>query len=235
MTVKFHIISTGWKCEDTGNKCADSVDYQTYENWRHAVFIDGFGKNAIQKYPDNKRFVLYEAERYGKMRNFYKAYLPMKDTDSIICDLDLDDYLEPDALETVARVYEEHPETLVTHGSFRMLSGRKPSFNGPYETDNFRQEKWKASHFKTFRASLFHRIKINDFKGPPDGNWLMSGADLAMMYPMLEMAGLDRIKYINKPIYVYNDLSDLNDHKTDPGLQKTVERYLRRQKPYRRI
>jgi len=215
--VNFQIISCGWKCEDTIKRCIESVEAQTYKEWDHDYVVDEDDKG-----------------RFGKMKNFYYLAHSAK-PDNIICDLDLDDTIPPDALETVARVYEEHPETLLTHGSYRMESGKPARFNGPYQDEKFRAAPWRGTHFKTFKASLFHRIKINDFKGPPDGNWLMSGADMAFMLPMLEMAGLDRIKYISKEIYVYNDLSPLNDHKTAPALQKRVEKYLRNKKPYRRI
>jgi len=242
--IKFHIISTGWKCEDTIQKCMHSVKMQDYNRnlVYHSIIQDGCGH--IVKTPtivvDHQtggtpwgRWVVMH-RRFGKLYNFHLAAQEAEPTD-IIGDLDLDDTLPPDALETVARVYEEHPETLLTHGSYRMESGKPARFNGPYEDEKFRAAPWRGTHFKTFKASLFHRIKTNDFKGPPDGGWLMSGADMAMMLPMLELAGLDRIKYIDKEIYVYNDISPLNDHKTDPELQKTVERYLRKKKPYRRI
>ena len=215
--VKFAVISTGWHCEDVMDRCIESVQKQTYGTLGHTWKLDGEGK-----------------DRLGKMFNFYQHSQQLQD-DHVICDLDLDDQLEPDALETVAKEYEANPDLLMTYGSYRMESGRPAKFNGAYTSENFRGLPWRGSHLKTFKASLFHRIRVNDLKGPPDGNFIMSGADMAMMYPMMEMAGLDRMKFIDKPIYIYNDLNPLNDHKTDPELQKRIEKWLRSRKPYRRI
>jgi len=230
--VRFYIVSTGWKCERTLDRCLDSVDNQTYKNWTHNITIDEGGDWDYEE-KTSKRTVFKSLQRGGKMLNYILATNHVRG-DTVICDLDLDDQLEPDALEIVAKEYEANPNLLMTYGSYTMESGRPARFNGPYESEKFRGLPWRGSHLKTFKASLFHRIKPNDFKGPPDGNWIMSGADMAMMYPMLEMAGLDRIKFIDKPIYIYNDLNPLNDHKTDPALQKRIERWLRSRRPYKR-
>jgi len=216
--VRFEVLSTGYRCDDTIDRCIKSVQEQTYQNVTHRWKVDGEGK-----------------ERFGKMFNFFNLAKQVPG-DHVICDLDLDDHLEPDALETVAKEYEANPNLLMTtYGSYRMESGRPARFNGAYTSDKFRGLAWRGTHLKTFKASLFHKIKIESFKGPPDGGWLMVCADLAMMWPMMEIAGLDRIKFIDKPIYIYNDLSDLNDHKTQGAMQKRVEKWLRSRKPYKRL
>jgi hypothetical protein len=234
--INFHIISCGWKCEKELKLCIKSVDSQTYPHWKHTVIEDGVGC-VIQQADGKKRIRMACIGRYGKLYNFHLQVGSIPDND-IICDFDIDDYLLPNALETVAEVCEKYPETLITHGSYQMLSGRPARFNGAYKNDNFRGQKFTGTHFKTFRAGLFKKIKVKDFKAP-DGHFLMTCADMAMMFPMLEMAGLDRIKFINKPLYIYNDLNDLNDHKVPPAIpgheQKTLERYLRKKPKYRRI
>lgn len=214
--IQFSVLSTGWRCADTIDRCIKSVQTQTYKNLSHRWKEDGENKN-----------------RKGKMYNFYHLAKQIPN-DHVICDLDLDDYIEPNALSVVAKAYEDNPELLATHGSYRMESGRHARFNGKYNSDKFRGLPWRGTHLKTFKASLFHKIKTESFKGPPGGGWLMVCADLAIMFPILEMSGLDRIKFVKEPIYAYNDLSDFNDHKTQREMQSRVEKWLRSRKPYGR-
>ena len=55
------------------------------------------------------------------------------------------------------------------------------------------------------------------------------------MFPMLEMAGKEKIRFVEKPLYIYNDMSELNDHKVSPSDQIDTDKWLRAQKPYKKI
>lgn len=212
--VKFHVISTGWRIEDRLiDRCISSVENQSYRSFTHDCCVDEEG-NA----------------RFGKMRNFY--YMAQDDHGDVIVDLDLDDYLEPNALEIVAKEYESNQNLLMTYGSYKNESGKPARFNGLYRSNNFRGTKWRGAHLRTFKASLFKRIKPRDLKDR-SGRWVMVCADMAMFYPMAEMSGLDRIKFIDKPIHVYNDLNPLNDHKTQGAEQKRIEKLLRKRPRYK--
>jgi cellulose synthase/poly-beta-1,6-N-acetylglucosamine synthase-like glycosyltransferase len=236
----FRIISCGWKCEDTIDKCINSVFNQIgiYDiDWKHYVVLDCCNLNILKTTPKDQLSIKYNKGRRGKMFNFYYAVNNMCggiNDEDIICDVDLDDYLLPEALKTVAGVYEKNPDCLLTYGNYRTISGKPARFNGIYKSDNFRNQRWRASHLKTFKYKLFKRIKKIDFKGK-DGRFLMSGSDMALMFPMLEMAGMDRIKYIDKEIYVYNDMSINCDHKIHREEQKRNERLLRSKLRYKKI
>lgn len=58
------------------------------------------------------------------------------------------------------------------------------------------------------------------------GTFFPSACDVALMIPMLEMAG-KRIAYIDEPIYIRNLGTDINDHKVDPSMQLYCARYIR--------
>ncbi len=238
--VNFHVISTGYKCYETLSKCMNSVVWQDYDSelFKQTAVVD----NAVAGAPNEiiemiKHHPLTELirtnKRHGKMKNFYDVAIRVPG-DTIICDLDLDDSLHQYALSIVAKEYEANPDLLLTHGSYRMESGREARFCREYTNENFRGTRWNGSHLKTFKASLFHKIKPRDLKDKA-GNWYMVCADMAMFYPIAEMAGLDRIKFIPDEIYIYNDLSDLNDHKTQPEAQKRIEMQIRRKPVYRRV
>jgi hypothetical protein len=70
---------------------------------------------------------------------------------------------------------------------------------------------------------------------PPFPNWLETCSDLAMMFPLLEMAGHDRIKYIQQEIYEYNDENPVNDHKLRGAQQALTETWLRQQPRFQRL
>jgi len=216
--VNFKIICTGWRCEEYYARCLDSIRGQSCRGY-------------TAKYTS----IIDEAPRIGKIANFILGLSRIKPQDEdVVIDLDLDDYLEPGALEIVAQTYERNPGILLTYGSYRMESGREARFNGEYVTDNFRSQKWKASHLKTFKYKLLKNIQGKDLKGK-DGKSLMTCADLALMYPMLEMAGLDRIKHIKECLYCYNDLNPLNDHKVAKEDQVRTTKYLKGLMPYKRL
>lgn len=126
------------------------------------------------------------------------AIAPLPD-DTIVVSLDGDDYLLPNALERVQR--EHDAGALVTYGSFLYSDGRKPTWvhelRGPV-----REVPWVTTHLKTFRAGLFKRIRHADLK-TAGGQWLEHARDMALMFPLVEMAG-DRARFIPEPLMIYN-------------------------------
>lgn len=229
------VICTGWRCEEYVDRCLNSILDQEFNGDNHVLryCIDEFcGGNLLASSVGNKKTFndisnMSHLVRLGKLKNFISMINNVHpNLEDIICDVDLDDYLLPGALQTVLDAYEENPNLLLTYGSYCMESGRAARFNGEYKNSDFRGSKWLASHLKTFKYKLYREIKFRDLHGP-GGNYFMTAADLAIMIPMLEMAGLDRIKHIKKCIYCYNDLNPLNDHKVHGEEQKRNERYIR--------
>ena len=51
---------------------------------------------------------------------------------------------------------------------------------------------WMASHLRTFRHDLWLKIEDSDLRDN-DGNYYPTTWDLAIMFPMLEMAGLRQV------------------------------------------
>ena len=234
--MKFIIVTTAYGRPDLLQKCIESVREQTYTNYEHFIVVDGHHALYPLDLVGEKTYLRLTHSKLGAMRNLYETISSDQvcSSEDIIIRLDGDDTLKPHALQCVFDVYKKHPETLVTHGSTEWLSGRDARFNGPYKSDNFRQVGWRGGHIMTFNVGLFRKIKQRDFKGL-DGNWLMSCSDLAIMYPLMEMAGLDRIQWIPEQIYVYNDFSELNDCKVNGVLQKRMEKYIRKKPRYKRL
>lgn len=238
--INFIVVCTGWKCEDFYQRCLDSIVSQNV-SLRVSIRIDeapvSHGDNPIvvSKYKNVDVFQMNNLGRLGKLRNFISAMALMGPSpDDVICDVDLDDYLLPNALRIVEKEYLRYPNLLLTHGSYRMESGKPARFNGRYTSDDFRGSKFLASHLKTFKYKLFRNIKFNSLQSP-DGGFFMTCADLALILPMLEMAGLDRIRHIKQCLYCYNDLNPLNDHKVHKQDQVDTTKFIRGMNRYNRV
>lgn len=76
------------------------------------------------------------------------------------------------------------------------------------------------SHQHTFYAKLFRKIKEEDLKDS-SGNWYETAYDLAIYFPMAEMAGF-RMKFLSEYTYYYTTDTGLNDFKINPELQRST-------------
>src|SRR5260221_773954 len=155
--------------------------------------------------------------------------------ETVVAWLDGDDWLSiPKSLATIARIYEEKPETWLTYGQYMHADGR-PGHCQPYgmvlhydtkwrELEGVdwepspRYQPWFASHLKTFRAGLFQRILETDFKigAIPTQEWLELAVDLAVMFSMLEMGGPQRVLFNPDVLHVYNPPFNFEHNPTQP-------------------
>ncbi len=100
------------------------------------------------------------------------------------------------------------------------------------ENNEFRSYTRGTTALRTFYAGLFHRIQKEDLLF--EGEFFWVAYDLAMMFPMLEMAGT-HIQYIPDVSYIYNYDTPINDAKIHFEEQAAADRYLRRQPKYQPI
>ena len=190
MSTRFTVISTGLRVPaDVRRKCEESVARQ---------FRPPHG-------PAFEHVYLDAGERPGEPAHFeqlVEAVAKLPD-DRIVASLDGDDWLgPPNALCTVARYFAKG--AMVTYGSFMFADGRKGCPSGAYHPGaDIRATPWKATHLKCFRAGLFKRIKHEHLK-LPSGEWLPHARDLALMFPLIEMAGPSMVAHVSEAIYVYN-------------------------------
>jgi hypothetical protein len=161
--------------------------------------------------------------------------LKSSNNDDVICLLDGDDKLiDKNSLQAVEEAYKDK-NVWVTHGSYIKNSGHYGGFNGEYKsTANIRKDPWRASHLKTFRVGLWKHLPEDTFLDK-DGEWLKVCSDTALMYPIIELASLKRVRFISKPIYLYNDLNPENDHKVSGVLQIETDKWIRNKNPLNKI
>lgn len=227
--------------------CVKSIELQNFQPEVVFVGIDEADDESEKYLKNNNSYIktirwmyrLYASlnifQIIGELNDCYK----LKDND-IICLIDGDDHLSrADALQIV---YNAHTiGAWLTYGSYYCLSewheGKDAAkkHRGSYRNrEEYRKLMWRASHLKTFRYGLYRRLNPNWYFGP-DRHVLRVCSDLALMFPMMEMAGKEHIRHIDKAIYVYNDMSPHNDHKVRGKEQKEIEYWLRFQEPYQKI
>ena len=183
--------------------------------------------------------IWFRKEKTGAAQNYWqliKQYMSQEAKDNdILCFLDGDDRLvNNNALEPIEKAYMDST-VMLTYGSYKKRSGNVFRFGGAYRSnDAIRDTGWRATHLKTVRYKLWKHFPESCMKGP-DGEWLKVCSDLAMMFPLYEMAGHDRTRHIDQEIYEYNDENPDNDHKIHGADQALMETWLRKQPRFERL
>jgi len=122
----------------------------------------------------------------------------------------------------------------LTYGQFRSSMNGVLGFNKaiPREVvknNRFRYHENQPSHLRTFYARLFKNIKKEDLLY--QGDFFKMTYDLAIMIPMLEMAGSHH-QFIPDVLYIYNEDNPISDHRVDRDLQRLLDRFIRDMEPY---
>lgn len=225
------------------SKNLNSACFQNYKNYR-VIYVDDcspdntgfYVKRYIKKNKLEGKVTLWiNKERRGALYNLYYA-IHSCDDNEIIVTLDGDDWLKhPNVLKQLNEIYSTH-DVWITHGRFVEYPSGISAWSekipdGIVENNDFRKFKC-ASHLRTFYAWLFKKIKKEDLLY--NGDFFQMTWDMAMMYPMLEMAG-ERQVYVDRINYVYNMINPINDNKVDAEYQRFLDSYIREMEPYIRL
>jgi hypothetical protein len=82
----------------------------------------------------------------------------------------------------------------------------------PKTISGVRKENFTTTHLKTWKHKLYKRIRIQDLKDS-NGNFFRACQDAAIVYPIIEMAGLNKILFTKDINYIYNRNNPLNEDK----------------------
>lgn len=212
------------------NECVESILKQEYNNYTIFLLDDCSNDGTLEslKYKNEKIKIAKNSKRVGPTENLYNALVSLDiDSESVIVWLDGDDCLYGEYVLQILN-YHYNRGAMLTYGQYIDSFGRV-GFCSPYsvkEVQNIRQSAWKASHLKTFKKSLFNSYKNIDQQAyhlkDHEGRFLMSTSDMAFMLPLIEVAGYDKIKFIENIIYSYR-ISPHNDHSTEEGRKDQIE------------
>jgi len=240
MDNKINIIIPVYNSEKWIGENIDSILNQSYGNWEAIIINDASTDRTyeiiLDKVKGNEKFtVINRDENVGSLANLVLGTNTLcTSDDDIILTVDGDDWLYSNTvLEYINNVYNSG-NILVTHGSYVHLSdGGIGGWNSqiPTTTTYRMSGHWCTSHLRTYKYILWKNIREDDFM--IDGEYMKSAGDLAIMYPIVELAGNDRIKFITEPLYVYNDVNPLCDHRVSVELQQSIAGYIRTLPTYR--
>ena len=236
----FNIIVPVFNAEKYLAKCLSSIIKQSYKNFQVKV-VDDCSTDSSYEVASTicanfENFKIYRNKRrLGALNNISKLLsLRIKDpTKTIDILVDGDDYLYSGDVLNI--IYEKYLNTkcLITYGSFltsKGVQGKKyPRFIREFNL--YRKYFWYASHLKTFRHDLWLSINQNDLLDK-NGQYFPCATDLAIMFPMLEMAG-NRQQFVKDILYFYNEQNPISNHNIRRKEQISVAKEIRRKKRYK--
>lgn len=244
MAPRFVIVMAGFLCANWIERSIRSALDQEYDDFR-VTFIDDFSadrtlalaEELTRTHPRGHALGVAMAQGHKGMLFNHVEMIRQAEDDEIIVLLDADDQLSgPEVLQRLAREYED-PKVWATYGSYAYdLESRGPGDSGlgiarqvPPE-DHTRRSGWCSAHLKTFRRWLFDYIDPADFMFM--GEWIDAAPDLALMWPIIELAGAAHARFIPDVLYLYNHVSPLNEAKIKPGWVNVINKHLLSQPPY---
>jgi glycosyltransferase involved in cell wall biosynthesis len=241
MQNNFLIVSCFYNAEPFIERCVGSILTQDYQNYRVLFVDDASTDNGFDLIDDDERFIkIKNTENKGLLYN-YAHYLPMyANDDDIIIVVDGDDALQGNKSLTYLNDFYNENGCFVTYGQSVWTDGRK-GFARPYtesEFLNLRKAPFIASHLRTFKYKCFKEIynqdpELNCFKDD-NGEYLKAAPDVAIMFPVMEVAGFERVKYIDKILHLYNFHNPLSEHNVHQQLQWDCHEIVSNKKSFKR-
>lgn len=217
-----------------------------YESYR-IIYIDDCSPDGtaelVEKYiiscnQQHRITLIKNKTRKRALANLYYA-LQLCEPDEIVFNYDGDDWLANNYIFALINDIYQNPDIWITYGQFQNWPTGEMGYCQPLSQEltqkqNFRKKWWKPGQLRTFYAWLFHQIRLKDllFEGPYfQGQFFPANADLAVYYPMMEMAG-SHYHFIPEVIYIRNVATPLNDFKANKEVQILGSKLLREKSKY---
>lgn len=238
VNIHFSFVVPTRNSSKTLKQALGSVAFQSYDNWDMIIVDDVSTDDTVSKIQlecqklkiEEKVKIIQNSDRRWEIQNTLEA-LKYVESDSIVCRLDLDDYLcDLNALDIMSQAYQKIPDLDVTWSNQRWFSdGKLTNFNIsrelPYGADPY-VHTWVSSHFKSFRKSTIEHVNEDNFKDE-NGNYFKRIGDQAFMLPAIKNAR--KYVYIPHPFYAYRCSLEPETFQTeDAKFQKSEAEFLRK-------
>lgn len=223
--------------------CVASLISQKYDNFSVIFIDDASTDGSFDKLPkDDSRFTIIKNEtRKTALENLHNAIMNHCEPDDIVVLVDGDDWLpNKNVLSYINESYNKH-ECWIMYGQASWTDGRR-GFASAYsdsEFDNIRKSPFRVSHLRTFRAGLYQKIKEQDaeFSCMKDssGEFYKMTYDVAIMFPILEMAGPSKVIFNDTILYTYNRGNPISDDRVNQALQTGIHMEISNKSVFNRI
>jgi len=244
MNIKFNIVVLCYNCESYIKQCIDSIKSQTYTNCNVVIINDNSTDNTHEVIAQNinKKFnYINNKSNTGPLSNHIKAIETFEyDPEAVIVHVDGDDLLlHPNVLSIVAKAYTKNTNHLVSYGNYVTTSGQKSIcklWDKNINISNYiAPVGWIFSHLRTFKFKLWNYIDKNISFYDSNKKIYTSAGDVAIMKPILELAGRGRTMFFNSPLYLYRDNTTLNEHNKNLNDQVRCALDIKTKKEYKII
>ena len=221
-------------------ECLQSIENQNYTNYDVVIVNDGGKKTdhikifISDKY--NYTFInldqhLREGHSKWKFTEYIQHNIDTYSSNDIVIIIDGDDYLYTNnALEIINDVYIE-TNCWITYGNHIGKYNSSTQYNK--DISCLRKEPWVFSAPRTFKIEFIKHLKKEFFIY--EDEYIKKASDVALMFPLIELCGVDKIKYIDTKIYFYR-AHDNNSYKIIPYKYKIdAEKYIRNLPPLEQL
>lgn len=249
---KIKVITPFYNPGEFLENCVNSIISQKYDNFE-AIFIDDASTDdSWDKLPhnDSRCTCIRNEENKTALKNIHDAIMHYGDTDpdAIIILVDGDDWLINKKVFSYINDFYNENDPWIMYGQATWTNPDKNPWGTkgiarPYPDEetfnNLRNEHFFVSHIRTFRAGLYQKIEEQDpdFSCMKDknGQFYRVTYDVAMFFPMMEMAGFEKVFYNDKPLYMYNRDNPLSDDKVRQQEQIKVHQEISQKEPFQKI
>lgn len=228
----FRIVVPAYRAAPWIGRCVDSIRRQAHRDFLCIVLDDQSPDDTLERARvaargDERFLVERTPQRRLALGNIVEGVRRIStDEQDVIVTVDGDDWLAHDrVLSVLDRIYAD-PDAWLTYGSHRRWKdkvrhrlglkkrrGIARAYPEPVaEARYFRWYDFVATHLRTFRKFLWDAIDDADLRDDA-GVYYRTAWDLAIMIPMLEMAGAEHVRFVEEILYVYNNSNPLSDHR----------------------
>jgi glycosyltransferase involved in cell wall biosynthesis len=223
--------------------CVNTLMSQKYDNFK-VLFVDDCSTDgSFEKLPhDNEKAVIIKNEtRKTALENIHDAIMNHCDPDDIVVLIDGDDWLPNKNVLSYINDFYNQNDCWIMYGQANWTDGRS-GFASAYSAEEFkniRKSPFRVSHLRTFKAGLYQKIKEQDSEfscmKDSDGDFYKMTYDVAIMFPILEMAGVEKVAFNDTILYIYNRNNPISDDKVNQQLQWNIHTEISNKKSFNKI
>lgn len=211
-------------------QCVASLVTQKYDNFKMIFVDDASTDGAYDRLPidDSRAIIIKNETRKTALENLHNAIMNHCQPDDIVALLDGDDWFPNKKVLSYVNDFYNQNDCWIMYGQSSWTDGRRgfASVYSQEEFSNLRKSPFRVSHLRTFRAGLYQKIQEQDQEflcmKDRDLNFYKMTYDVAILFPIMEMAGYDKVKFNDTILYTYNRSNPISDDRVNQALQTGI-------------